>query len=752
MWRSSKYLILGMWLVAGVGALTIVSIGPPAARGAGAAPTDFSASRARVHVEAIGRVPHPIGSPAHEDVRTYLMRTLADLGLEPRVLESRAALRVAGIIHAARVKNVMARLKGTHSGPAVLLAAHYDSVPQSRGASDDASGVAALLETARALLAGPPMANDVIFLFTDGEEVAGAGSLAFTEDELTRQPIGVALNFEARGTGGAVALYDTSENNGALIRALDAAVPRVVSSSLLGSLARALPNDSDATLFKRAGIPTYAFAYVDGVYRYHQYTDDADALDLRSLQHDGDYALPLVRYFGDRAAPAPAASVTYFDVFGRGVVSYSRLVTRALGLGTLLLFGGLFWQARRASDFSTRSIAAFSLVAFAATVLAGLAAGLSHLALRAWVGAFVLSASPWLATYVGVFVGIAVLSFCYSMLARKDRALSAVLGALVPWGVFLLLTSIFVPASSFVFQWPLMFALLGAYAWMRLRDQPGAALDLSVTMTLVPAAFFWGYIQYTLFVMVGSVAPEAVAVAAALPCLLASPLVARVSARHLKLVGAGLVAAGIFMGLFGGLGVRKSPGLSRPDSLVYKLDAARNVAKWAADDVSHDAFVAQRVPLGQRFARADAYNLPRLDIQATSIDDGELRHATLHLASPRAARCIKLWELTPERLVDVRIDDKSVVDVIRFSPEMDERLLRFFTGGAAASAWVMEYCGADVSGFKLEVSWPRGRPVKLRVIEYADGLPGPPLRARTSSDGYPSIESDVTMTTTDVKL
>ena len=57
---------------------------------------------------------------------------------------------------------VVARLEGSNpGGKAVLLMAHYDSVPAGPGAGDDLSGVAAILEAARALKAGPPPANPV---------------------------------------------------------------------------------------------------------------------------------------------------------------------------------------------------------------------------------------------------------------------------------------------------------------------------------------------------------------------------------------------------------------------------------------------------------------------------------------------------------------------------------------------------------------------------------------------------------------
>lgn len=404
--RGSWCLALGVLLLGLVAAVTVARIAPTEVRRSGAPATDFSAERARAHIEAIAKVPHPVGSQAHEDVRAYLLGVLNGLGLEVRVQDTTAALKAAAVVHAARVRNIIARLPGTRPGPAVLLAAHYDSVPQSPGAADDAAAVAALLETARALVAGPRLENDVVFLLSDAEEVASCGALAFTEEELAGHPIGVALNFEARGTRGAVALYDTSENNGALIRAVAEAAPRVVSNSLLASLARALPNDSDATVLKRAGIPTYAFAFVDHLYQYHQHTDSLEALDLRSVQHEGDYALPLARYLGSRPLPLPAApAVAYFDVLGRVVVSYSTLVARTVALLTLTLFVVLVRRARREGALTLKGTTSGGALACAALVVAGIAAGLVHLILCATIDPFVLSANPGLAAIAGLALG-----------------------------------------------------------------------------------------------------------------------------------------------------------------------------------------------------------------------------------------------------------------------------------------------------------------------------------------------------------
>lgn len=76
--------------------------------------------------------------------------------------------------------NVFAERKGTDSkAGAILVAAHYDTVPKSPGADDNATGVATVLEVAR-LLASRPTPRTLQVAFFDREEIGLLGSLAFT--------------------------------------------------------------------------------------------------------------------------------------------------------------------------------------------------------------------------------------------------------------------------------------------------------------------------------------------------------------------------------------------------------------------------------------------------------------------------------------------------------------------------------------------------------------------------------------------
>lgn len=76
-------------------------------------------------------------------------------------------------------RNVIAHLKNV-TQPSVLLGGHYDSVPGSPGANDNASGTAVVLEIARNL-SGTSLARQAWFVAFDGEEDGLHGSRAFVE-------------------------------------------------------------------------------------------------------------------------------------------------------------------------------------------------------------------------------------------------------------------------------------------------------------------------------------------------------------------------------------------------------------------------------------------------------------------------------------------------------------------------------------------------------------------------------------------
>jgi acetylornithine deacetylase/succinyl-diaminopimelate desuccinylase-like protein len=95
--------------------------------------------------------------------------------------------------------NLLADLPGSPTGRRVLVVAHLDSVACSPGADDNASGVAALLETAR-LLATLPEPPAVTFAVVDMEELAKVGSGALARDRAFRRSLDLVVCLESVGT------------------------------------------------------------------------------------------------------------------------------------------------------------------------------------------------------------------------------------------------------------------------------------------------------------------------------------------------------------------------------------------------------------------------------------------------------------------------------------------------------------------------------------------------------------------------
>ena len=100
-------------------------------------------------------------------------------------------------------KNILARIKGSENGKALLLLSHYDSNPHSSlGASDAGSGVVVILEGVRAFLAKKEIPkNDIIICISDAEELGLLGANAFVNHHPWAKEVGLVLNFEARGSG-----------------------------------------------------------------------------------------------------------------------------------------------------------------------------------------------------------------------------------------------------------------------------------------------------------------------------------------------------------------------------------------------------------------------------------------------------------------------------------------------------------------------------------------------------------------------
>ncbi|WP_332676349.1 M20/M25/M40 family metallo-hydrolase [Brevundimonas sp.] len=339
--------------------IAVLTLQSPRPVPATAAATDFSARRAMVDVREIAQRPHPVGSADHIRVRTVLLDRMAALGLQTSTqtgpFSPEAVQRIernGGSATGLELINLIGVLPGRDPRlPAVALMAHYDTVPNSAGAADDTAGVAAILETVRAIRARGPADRTLVVLLTDGEELNLDGARVFWGGHPLRDRIGAVVNLEARGGGGRAMMFETGRGNaqtiGLFARTGVRATGGVSSNSLAVFVYELMPNGTDFTIPKDRGVQGINLAFIGRPDQYHAGASTPDALDQGSVQHIGSQALEtsdaLLRA---RALPAATQNVVYSDLFGRVIVGHApQTGWLLLGLAFLAL-GAAMWRAR----------------------------------------------------------------------------------------------------------------------------------------------------------------------------------------------------------------------------------------------------------------------------------------------------------------------------------------------------------------------------------------------------------------------
>jgi hypothetical protein len=395
-------LLLGILLLLLLGAMAAAPLleQPPRLR-AHNGPTQFDALRAKERLAAIlgDQQPHPADSPADDQVRARLVAALTQIGLKPVVRDQFAChelFKQRGI-SCARVRNVIAVLDPT-AGKALLLNAHYDSVPVGPGASDDGMGVATLLEVA-SILKDRPLKRPVILLFNEGEELGLVGARAFLADPLSRS-VDSLINLEARGVRGPVNMFETSRPNATPIGIFAGAVKHPAANSLSTDVYRLMPNYTDVNSFAERGWLTLNLAPIGNETRYHSPGDDVASLDPATLQHMGDQTLALAELLANGGPRTKAGNRIFMDLSGRMLIAMP--MTAGVVLLALLLLGFAALTLKRNSFARSAAVVIGTMLGSGALawLAPALIGGVRH-------GMFWRAHPEWtfLATYAGVLLG-----------------------------------------------------------------------------------------------------------------------------------------------------------------------------------------------------------------------------------------------------------------------------------------------------------------------------------------------------------
>lgn len=420
------------------------------------AASEFSAAQSQEILKYLlaDQQPHPVDSAANRATAGRIVAKLQQLGYQPRVTDQVSCNQKSRTC--ARVRDIVAVRDGSSGGKSIVFSAHYDSVGAGPGASDDGSGVAALLEIARLLKQAPPGKNSIAFLFDDGEEAGLLGARAIADDPVVKGAVAV-INAEARGTSGQSTLFETGSASGWLVDAFSRTSIRPLTNSLLNALYKLLSNDTDLSVFKAKGMQGLNFAFGGDVGQYHTPLDNLAHLDQRSLQQQGDNLFGLAKALQNSDLDPSGADkhLIYTDIMGGAVVRLPVLWAPILSIVLLALFAVSLRGIRKHASYRSADVVR-GLASLPLAVIAGAAA--------AYLATFALAkvhgmGMPWHSAnganrlVLWAFVALPV-TWLLRRVVRRADPVGVWVGLGFAWLSCGVLISIAFPAASYLFLLP----------------------------------------------------------------------------------------------------------------------------------------------------------------------------------------------------------------------------------------------------------------------------------------------------------
>ena len=546
---------------------------------------NFELTKASKHVENLSKMPHAVGFDAHRNVSDYIVSNLRQIGLEVYSQKGYSASDRGTIC---QVNNILSRIKGSSKGKALLLLAHYDSSPHSSfGASDNASGVATLLEGVRAFSTDNKLPkNDIIILFTDAEELGLNGAKLFVNEHPWSEDVGLVLNFDARGSGGAsYMLIETNRGNSNMVKKfVSANTPFPVANSLVYSLYKTLPNDNDLTVFREdADIEGFNFAFFDDHFDYHTSLDTFERLDQGSLAHHASYLMPLLHFFADDDLDQIKSlnDEVYFNMPFFKLVTYSFDLIWPLFMVACFCFLVLLIHGVRKKALTIKGI----LMGFLAAVIVlsvNLVAGyISWPSLTWWypwyndiLQGFTYNGHLYVVEMIFFAIGVCLLTYYKFNEIKKTDLLVA------PLFIWLCINGLVVMhlkgASFFIIP---VFGLLAGFLVLINQKRPNPLLLLFLAL---PGIFMYAPFIQMFPIGLGLKMMMATTLFTTLLFFLTLPLLTSFN----RFLGLGLTAFLLFAvyGIKAHLNSEFSVENPKPSSLIYVYDDDEQSAQWASYD------------------------------------------------------------------------------------------------------------------------------------------------------------------------
>jgi hypothetical protein len=724
--------VLALVLYALVICFTIWRARPVAPKPTDAPASEFSGVRAKALLQQLvgNSVPHPVGSAANAAVRDGIVARLTQLGYAPRIQEDFVCDDTGGC---ADVKNILARLDGTESGPAVMVAAHYDSVPDGPGAGDDGAGTVSVLEIARALRASPQLRHPVIFLIDEGEEPGLLGADAFVKDDPWAKDVSAVVNMDNRGSSGSATMFETGSANEWVMRLYAKSVSHPNTDSLSYTVYKSLPNDTDFTVFKHAGYQGFNFAFLDDVAHYHTPLDNVANTSVSSIQSEGGSALEAVRALANSDLNFGGASdAVYADFFGWKTIWWPARWSIGLGALALALLIIEILVLLRRGEMRISGL----LCGFVSWPLILIVAAILGLALQFFLNVAGATPSNWVAHPTPLLIAAWALGFgsvaLIAVLLGRGGGLWGMWGGTwIWWGIVALVLGALAPGLSFLFVVSALGAGILGLAALFARRESGVAVMLAAVLPALVTAMTGVFAIWFLYVALGGAFLMGITVCVALIAMPLAPLAGPLSRGRWRFpvltfaVAVIATAAALIVAPY---------SVSSPETidLQYRQDADTGKSEWLAYPASGHLPITMRstatfantdAPVnpwettpGQMTrplaAKAPALNLagPMLNVDRQTVA-GDRTNYSLHVKSERGAPVILLAfppDLKPE----------SVFIAGHAVPELSSRFLNRTHG------WRIYRCvDTPPEGIEMDFGIGGTKPVSVFLLDESYGLP-----------------------------
>jgi len=561
--------------------------------------TEFSTQRALAQLKEITQKPHYVGTENHTVVRNYIISELEKLGL---AVEVQTQMAVNSKWRAGtNTKNILTRIKGSEKGKSLLLLSHYDSSPHaSLGASDAGSGVVVILEGIRAFLANNPNPkNDIIILISDAEELGLLGANAFVNHHPWAKNVGLVLNFEARGSGGpSYILMETNGGNKNLVQAFNKANPKYpVGNSLLYSIYKMLPNDTDLTVFREdANINGYNFAFLDDHFDYHTAQDSYERLDKNTLQHQADYLMPLLSYFADTNLENLSAQEDYvfFNFPGFGLINYPFSWVNVMLVVTIIMFFILLFIGLKHKKIHLKNIFKGFIPFLLSLIITGILAFFGwklvlkiHPQYNDVLHGFTYNGHFYITAFIALTIWFTL--WIYNKHIQKNTATNLVIAPIFIWVLINTAVAKYLPGAGFLII-PVIIALI-LLAILIFSKEKLANQVLLFSFLAMPILIIFSPLIPMFPVGLGL---KMSVISTTFTVLILGILIPIfTSYKHLNKISQLFLLVGVLSLISASFSSNYSKDKKQPNSILYVFDTDDNKAYWASYNTKIDAFTQQ---------------------------------------------------------------------------------------------------------------------------------------------------------------